>query len=88
MLGIKNGYVKVEKEVIELESSKVERGVDDEDAPAQPLEGGRGMETVALDSNDELFKLIRDQNIEQLGPFLQSKVIISLLLLYSSIWHS
>ncbi len=77
MLGIANGYIEVEKEVTELESSKAERDVDDEDASTQPLEGGWGMETVALDSNDELFKLIRDQNIEQLGPFLQSKVIVN-----------
>ncbi len=77
MLGIANGYIEVEKEVTELESSKAERDVDHEDASTQPLEGGWGMETVALDSNDELFKLIRDQNIEQLGPFLQSKVIVN-----------
>ncbi len=76
MLGITNGFVKVEKEVIESEpSTKDEAGGDGEDAaPTQPFEGGGGMETVALDSNDELFRLIRDQNIEQLGPFLQSKV--------------
>ncbi len=76
MLGITNGFVKVEKGVIESEpSTEGEGGGDGEGTtPAQPFEGGRVMETVALDSNDKLFHLIRDQNIEQLGPFLQSKV--------------
>ncbi len=91
MIGITNGFIKVEKEVVETESSKVEGGsTNGEDAPTRSLEsGGGGMVAVALDSSDELYRLIRAQNIEQLGPFLQAKVIIIIYLplFYVSLQH-
>jgi hypothetical protein len=61
LLGIENGYVKLDAAMLEQE------------APEGSASEGAGQVSVPLNSEDPLFDVVRDYNIEQLGPFLQER---------------
>jgi len=72
VVGIQNGYIKVDPTLVEVE--------EDEDTKKSP--GGESPSNlpipqmkiaIPLNSSDSLFEVVRNQNIEKLGSFLQDK---------------
>jgi vacuolar protein sorting-associated protein 33A len=75
LIGITNGYVKLDADVAEGGETGAPGG--SSGASPQPLEQQqqrKKLVAVPLNSNDALYAKIRDLNVEQLGPFLQEKV--------------
>jgi vacuolar protein sorting-associated protein 33A len=79
LIGITNGYVKLDADVAEGGETGAPGG--SSGASPQPLEQQqqqrKKLVAVPLNSNDALYARIRDLNVEQLGPFLQGKVCSS-----------
>jgi Sec1 family len=81
LVGITNGYVKLDADVAEGGETGPPGGSSSSGgASQQPLEQQQQQQqrkklvAVPLNSNDALYARIRDLNVEQLGPFLQEKV--------------
>ena len=69
VIGIQNGYIRVQPELVEAEAEeKGQSAPSEEKKPAskKPI-------AIPLNSSDTLFHLIRNQNIEKLGSFLQDQ---------------
>jgi len=68
IIGIQNGYIKVNPEMVEVDGDTAPESAKEKVAskPKKPI-------AIPLNSSDALFQLIRNQNIEKLGSFLQDQ---------------
>mmetsp|Transcript_9937 Transcript_9937/g.20250 ORF Transcript_9937/g.20250 Transcript_9937/m.20250 type:complete len:462 (+) Transcript_9937:667-2052(+) len=71
VVGIQNGYIKVDPKLVEVEEAKDSTKAPDK-KEASTLQPQKKV-AVPLNSSDTLFEVVRSQNIEKLGTFLQNQ---------------